>query len=255
MLDNGADIGIALDGDADRLIVVDELGRKIDGDQLMATMALFMQSRGRLSHNKVVATVMSNLGLERFLKSQGIELARTAVGDRYVVEAMRKDDLALGGEQSGHLIIHDFATTGDGLLAALQILAVLKQSGKPASEALYHFEPVPQILENVRFQSGGMSAAAILDQAQVKEALDQANSTLASGAAFWCGHRAPSLLFASWPKEMINPASRKLSAIFAVSLRARRNLRELPKRSIDFSPAPAYCIRVYHREIIISDYE
>lgn len=179
VLDNVADIGIALDGDADRLIVVDELGRKIDGDQLMATMAVFMKSRGRLSGNRVVATVMSNLGLERFFKDEGIELVRTAVGDRYVVEAMRKNDLALGGEQSGHLIIHDFATTGDGLLAALQILAVLKQSGKPASEALYHFEPVPQILQNVRFEAGGLSASSILDQEQVKEALNQANTDLA----------------------------------------------------------------------------
>lgn len=179
VLDHNADIGIALDGDADRLIVVDEKGRKIDGDQLMATLALFMKSRGRLKHDRIAATVMSNLGLERFLQKQGIGLERTNVGDRYVVEAMREQELELGGEQSGHLIIHDFATTGDGLLAALQILAVVKQSGKPASEALYHFTPVPQLLQNVRFAAGGVSAAAILDQEQVVSALDQANRTLA----------------------------------------------------------------------------
>ena len=179
VLDHRADIGIALDGDADRLIVIDELGRKIDGDQLMATMALYMKSRGRLLNDQVVATVMSNLGLERFLRTQGIELVRTAVGDRYVVEKMREHDLSLGGEQSGHLVISDFATTGDGLLAALQILAVVKASGLPASKALYHFDPVPQILQNVRFTAAGKSAAMILDHDHVKDALDQANLTLA----------------------------------------------------------------------------
>ncbi len=179
VLDHNANIGIALDGDADRLIVVDEKGRKIDGDQLMATLALFMQSRGRLTNNKVVATVMSNLGLERCLKKNGIELARTAVGDRYVVEKMRADNLALGGEQSGHIVMSDFGTTGDGLLAALQILAVVKEKNIPASEALTHFQPVPQILQNVRFEGTALNASAILDKDAVKAALAQAEETLA----------------------------------------------------------------------------
>ena len=154
VLEHKADVGIALDGDADRLIMVDEAGRKIDGDQLMAALAVALQEKGQLEDDTVVATVMSNLGLERFLGSKGIALHRTAVGDRYVSEAMRKGGYNLGGEQSGHIVLSDYSTTGDGLLAALQLLAVLKQKGQKASVALNCFTPAPQILKNVRYQTG-----------------------------------------------------------------------------------------------------
>ena len=150
---SGADIGLALDGDADRLIVVDEKGRLIDGDQLMALIALDYQRRGILK-GSVVATVMSNLGFERRLKEVGIDLVRTQVGDRYVLEAMRERDCNVGGEQSGHIILADYSTTGDGLVAALQVLAAVVDSGKPASEVLDQFQPVPQLLKNVRFNGG-----------------------------------------------------------------------------------------------------
>ena len=151
---SGADIGIALDGDADRLIVVDEKGRIIDGDQMMALVALDLQRRGELRGGSVVATVMSNLGLERRLEKEGIGLIRTAVGDRYVLEAMREKECNVGGEQSGHIILSDHSTTGDGLVAALQVLAALVDSGKPSSEVLHLFDPVPQLLKNVRFNGG-----------------------------------------------------------------------------------------------------
>jgi phosphoglucosamine mutase len=151
---SGAAIGIALDGDADRLIVVDELGHVVDGDQLMATIASGWARRGRLANGGLVATVMSNLGLERHLAAQGIKLIRTQVGDRYVLEAMRAQGYNVGGEQSGHIILSDYATTGDGLVAALQILAELVESGLPASALLHRFEPLPQLLKNVRFKGG-----------------------------------------------------------------------------------------------------
>jgi len=150
---SGADIGLALDGDADRLIVVDEQGRLIDGDQLMALIALDYQRRGILK-GAVIATVMSNLGFERRLQEAGIELVRTQVGDRYVLEAMRERGCNVGGEQSGHIILTDHSTTGDGLVAALQVLAAVVDSGKRASEVLDQFEPVPQLLKNVRFNGG-----------------------------------------------------------------------------------------------------
>ncbi|HEU5067726.1 MAG TPA: phosphoglucosamine mutase [Sphingomicrobium sp.] len=150
---SGADIGLALDGDADRLIVVDEQGRLIDGDQLMALIALDYQRRGILK-GAVVATVMSNLGFERRLEEAGIELVRTQVGDRYVLEAMREHGCNVGGEQSGHIILTDHSTTGDGLVAALQVLAAVVDSGKRASEVLDQFQPVPQLLKNVRFNGG-----------------------------------------------------------------------------------------------------
>jgi len=150
---SGADIGLALDGDADRLIVVDEKGRLIDGDQLMALIALDYQRRGILK-GSVVATVMSNLGFERRLQEAGIDLVRTQVGDRYVLEAMRERGCNVGGEQSGHIILTDHSTTGDGLVAALQVLAAVVDSGKPASEVLDQFQPVPQLLKNVRFNGG-----------------------------------------------------------------------------------------------------
>ena len=149
-----ADIGIALDGDADRLIVVDEKGRVVDGDQLMAAIAGGWARAGRLQGGGLVATVMSNLGLERHLATQGLELIRTKVGDRYVLEAMRRQGYNVGGEQSGHIILSDYATTGDGLVAALQVLAEIRRSGEPASRVLHRFDPLPQLLKNVRFAGG-----------------------------------------------------------------------------------------------------
>ena len=154
VLETRADIGIALDGDADRLIVVDERGRVIDGDQLMATIAEGWARSGRLKGDGLVATVMSNLGLERHLAAQGLGLVRTKVGDRHVLERMRSSGYNVGGEQSGHIILSDYATTGDGLVAALQVLAEVKRAGQPASEVLHRFEAVPQILKNVRFAGG-----------------------------------------------------------------------------------------------------
>ena len=154
VVETGAQLGIALDGDADRLIVVDEKGHVVDGDQLMATIASSWARAGRLKGGGLVATVMSNLGLERHLATQGIGLIRTKVGDRHVLEAMRAQGYNVGGEQSGHIILSDYATTGDGLVAALQILAELARSGVPASELLHRFEPLPQLLKNVRFAGG-----------------------------------------------------------------------------------------------------
>jgi phosphoglucosamine mutase len=149
-----ADIGIALDGDADRVLVVDEKGHLVDGDQLMGVVARSWQDDGRLSQPGVVATVMSNLGLERYLGGLGLGLVRTAVGDRYVLEHMREHGYNLGGEQSGHIIMSDYTTTGDGLIAALQLLAVVKRLDKPVSEVCHCFEPLPQILKNVRYKNG-----------------------------------------------------------------------------------------------------
>ena len=154
VVEHGADLGIALDGDADRLILVDEKGEVVDGDQIIALIARSWHRSGRLKGGGVVATVMSNLGLQRMLEAEKLTLERTRVGDRYVVEQMRAFDMNLGGEQSGHIIMTDYATTGDGLIAALQVLAVLVQSGRPASEACKVFEPLPQLLQNVRFVGG-----------------------------------------------------------------------------------------------------
>lgn len=151
---SGADIGIALDGDADRVIIVDERGQLVDGDQLMALITLAQARDGRLRGGGLVATVMSNLGLERLLTGHGLTLARAKVGDRYVLETMRGQGFNVGGEQSGHIILSDHGTTGDGLVAALQVLAELVISGKPASTLLRLFEPVPQLLKNVRFSGG-----------------------------------------------------------------------------------------------------
>ncbi len=149
-----ADIGIALDGDADRVIIVDEKGQVVDGDQLMAVIAKSWKDDGRLSKPGVVATIMSNLGLERYLGGIGLTLARTAVGDRYVLEHMREHGFNIGGEQSGHMILSDYSTTGDGLVAALQVLAMVKKLGKPVSKVCHLFDPLPQILKNVRYKSG-----------------------------------------------------------------------------------------------------
>ncbi|KQW29270.1 phosphoglucosamine mutase [Rhizobium sp. Root274] len=169
-----ADIGIALDGDADRVIIVDENGTVIDGDQLMAVVAETWAQDGTLRGDGIVATVMSNLGLERFLGDKGLSLARTKVGDRYVVEHMRSHNFNVGGEQSGHIVLSDYGTTGDGLVAALQILAAVKRTGKTVSEICHRFDPVPQLLRNVRF-SGGKP----LEDAAVKQAIADAESELA----------------------------------------------------------------------------
>lgn len=149
-----ADIGIALDGDADRVILVDEKGQVVDGDQLMAVIAKSWKDDGRLSKSGIVATIMSNLGLERYLGGIGLQLERTAVGDRYVLEHMREHGYNIGGEQSGHMILSDYSTTGDGLVAALQVLAVVKKLNLPVSEVCHLFDPLPQVLKNVRYKSG-----------------------------------------------------------------------------------------------------
>ncbi|MDE1900421.1 MAG: phosphoglucosamine mutase [Alphaproteobacteria bacterium] len=173
-----ADIGIALDGDADRLIMADEKGRRIDGDQLMALIAHSWAKAGRLRGNALVATVMSNLGLERYLTAQGIGMHRTPVGDRYVIEAMRAHGCNVGGEQSGHIVLKDYNTTGDGLVAALQILAVVRDSGRKASEACTLFTPVPQILQNVR------APGAVLEQDAVRAVIARAEKELGANGRF-----------------------------------------------------------------------
>jgi phosphoglucosamine mutase len=172
-----ADIGIALDGDADRVLIVDENGAVIDGDQLMALIAESWAADKMLRGDGIVATVMSNLGLERFLGGIGLSLARTKVGDRYVVEHMRQNDFNVGGEQSGHIVLSDFATTGDGLVAALQVMACVQRMGRPVSEVCRRFEPVPQVLKNVRHSGGNP-----LDDAHVKAAIADAESTLGNAA-------------------------------------------------------------------------
>lgn len=156
-----ADIGIGLDGDADRVVIADEKGRVVNGDQLMALIAASWQESGKLAAGGIVATVMSNLGLERYLAGLKLSLARTDVGDRYVVEHMRKHGFNVGGEQSGHIVLSDYATTGDGLVAALQVLAVLVQSGRSVSEISRRFEPVPQVLRNARLKSRGPLAESV----------------------------------------------------------------------------------------------
>jgi phosphoglucosamine mutase len=172
---SGAQIGIALDGDADRLIVVDEHGKVIDGDQLMALVAGNWARDGRLKGGGLVATVMSNLGLERYLQGRNLTLERAGVGDRYVLEKMRSGGFNLGGEQSGHIIMGDYGTTGDGLVAALQILAALVEADQPASKTLHLFDPVPQLLKNVRYERG----AKPLDLPHVQDAIAEAEAKLA----------------------------------------------------------------------------
>ena len=173
---HGADLGIALDGDADRLVMSDQNGELIDGDQLMALIAESWLAQGRLKNGGVVATVMSNLGLERRLNDCGLKLERTAVGDRYVLEKMRAEGYNVGGEQSGHIILSDYATTGDGLIAALQVLSVIAESGEPASEICRRFEPLPQLLRNVRTRDRGA-----LDHADVRRAIAGAEQRLGDG--------------------------------------------------------------------------
>ncbi|QFS83286.1 Phosphoglucosamine mutase [Roseivivax sp. THAF40] len=176
VLAEGADLGICLDGDADRVVLIDETGAVADGDQIMALMAARWAEEDRLRDGTLVATVMSNLGLERFLEGRGLKLMRTGVGDRYVVEAMRRGGWNLGGEQSGHIVMTDYATTGDGLMAALQFLAEMVRSGKPAHDLVKTFEKVPQLLKNVRFAPG----AAPLELAEVKTCIRDAEATLGS---------------------------------------------------------------------------
>ena len=176
VVEEKADLGLALDGDADRLIIVDEKGQKIDGDQIMALLAVSMKERAALAKDTLVATVMSNLGLERYLKTKNITLERTAVGDRYVVERMRSAGFNLGGEQSGHVVLSDFGTTGDGLLAAMQVLSVIQKSGKKTSEVCNLFTPLPQILKNVRYNVGKQP----LDNEDVKAAIASAEKTLSN---------------------------------------------------------------------------
>ena len=174
---HGAHLGIALDGDADRVVLSDEQGQLIDGDQLMALIGDLWHRSGQLKGGGIVATVMSNLGLERFLARRGLATIRTNVGDRYVLEHMRRDGFNVGGEQSGHIILSDHSTTGDGLVAALQVLAALVQSGKPASEMLRLFTPLPQVLKNVRV--AGASVVDVLADAAVVAAIAAGEARLA----------------------------------------------------------------------------
>ncbi len=169
VVEQGADLGICLDGDADRLMIIDETGKVADGDQLMGLIATRMAAEGRLEGKTLVATVMSNLGLERHMESNGLKLLRTNVGDRYVVEAMRAGGYNLGGEQSGHIVLRDYVTTGDGLIAALQFLRAMVDTGQKASELAQVFEPVPQLLVNVRFTAGSAPLEATPVQAAIKE--------------------------------------------------------------------------------------
>ncbi len=175
VVEQGADIGICLDGDADRVMLIDETGKVADGDQLMALFATEWAAEGRLAKDTLVATVMSNLGLERYLEAQGLHLLRTAVGDRYVVEAMRSGGYNLGGEQSGHIVMTDWATTGDGLLAGLHFLAAMVGTGKRASELAAVFETIPQMLKNVRYQAGKTP----LEDKNVRKVIEEAEGTLA----------------------------------------------------------------------------
>jgi len=170
---HGADVGIALDGDADRLILADENGQVVDGDQLMAAIGDYWAESGALRGGGIVATVMSNLGLERHLASKGLELIRTQVGDRYVVEHMRQHGFNIGGEQSGHIVMSDFGTTGDGLVAALQVLALVVAEDRPVSEVCRRFQPVPQVLKNVRY-----SGPSPLETARINNAIQAQRSRL-----------------------------------------------------------------------------
>ncbi len=174
VIETRADIGIALDGDADRLIICDEKGKIIDGDQVMATIATNWHETGKMKGDALVATVMSNLGLEDHMKSMGLRLERTAVGDRYVVAAMQEMGCNIGGEQSGHIVLSDFNTTGDGLVAALQVLAVLTEKGRPVSNLFKSFDPYPQLLKNVRYNEGDDP----LSDKNVKQAISDGESSL-----------------------------------------------------------------------------
>ncbi len=182
-----ADIGIALDGDADRVIIADEQGKIVDGDQLLALIARTWGAKGRVKGGGVVSTVMANLGLERYLKNLGLGLARTPVGDRYVIAQMREHGYNIGGEPSGHIILSDYTTTGDGFLTALQILACVSEEGLPVSEVCNCFEPVPQLLRNITFKG-----EKPLANPKVKKAIEAAQTELNGCGRLWCAHRAPS---------------------------------------------------------------
>ena len=173
---HGADLGIALDGDADRVVIADERGALVDGDQIMGLVAEHWNRNARLRGAGVVATVMSNLGLERYLDAHGLRLERTPVGDRHVVEAMREKDFNVGGEQSGHIVLSDYSTTGDGLIAALQVLAAVVEARRPASQVCRVFEPLPQLLRNVSVNGG-----APLEAEAVKKAIAAGQRKLGSG--------------------------------------------------------------------------
>jgi len=173
VVEEGADLGIALDGDADRVMIIDEKGKVIDGDQIMGLIASHWAKEDLLQGGSLVATVMSNLGLERYLSAQNINLVRTQVGDRYVMEHMRENNCNLGGEQSGHIIMSDYGTTGDGLVAALQVMKIVKQQGKPASEVCDLFETVPQLLKNVQYKN-----ESPLEDAEVQAAILEAENRL-----------------------------------------------------------------------------
>ena len=173
---HGANLGIALDGDADRVLIADENGALVDGDQILGLIAGDWAENGRLASGGIVSTVMSNLGLETFLQGKGLNLVRTQVGDRYVVEYMRAHDFNVGGEQSGHIVLRDYSTTGDGLIAALQVLAVVVNAGKPASQICRVFDPLPQKLQNVRFNSGKP-----LEDKAVKKAIKDGENRLGAG--------------------------------------------------------------------------
>jgi len=168
-----ADIGIALDGDADRVLIADERGHIVDGDQLLAVIAQSFKEDGRLAKPIIAGTVMSNLGLERYLSSIGIALVRSQVGDRYVLEQMREQGLNVGGEQSGHIILSDYTTTGDGFVAALQILAVVRKQGQPVSKVCHRFDALPQLLKNVRYKNGQP-----LDDVKVRSAITEAEQRI-----------------------------------------------------------------------------
>ena len=173
VLEYRADIGIALDGDADRVLISDERGRLVDGDQILATIATAMKKDGRLRGGGIVSTVMGNMGLEKYLGHHGLSLIRTKVGDRYVVEAMRENDMNLGGEPSGHVVLSDYATTGDGLVTALQVLGLVVEEDRPVSEVCHRFDPFPSLLKNVRYKGSDP-----LEEDSVKAAIAEANETL-----------------------------------------------------------------------------
>ena len=178
VVETGADVGVALDGDADRLIMCDETGKIIDGDQLLGLMATSWSAQDRLSGGGIVATVMSNLGLERYLEGHDLHLVRTQVGDRHVASRMRADGYNVGGEQSGHLLMTQYSPTGDGTMAAIQILAEIKRQGRPASEVLNVFEPVPQILKNVRY-----SGESPMTHPKLLKAIETAQADFAGAGA------------------------------------------------------------------------
>ncbi len=204
VVEEGAHVGIAFDGDADRVVFADETGHLIDGDQIMALIATDWEERGLLKGKGLVATLMSNLGLERYLENRGISLIRTAVGDRYVAERMRKEGYNVGGEQSGHVILSDYATAGDGLLTALQVLTVLTSKQKPASQVLKLFTSFPQILKNIRL------SPSLLKLPDVERIFEEARLTLGKNGRLGFAPLEPNLCFELWRKEKIENKQKML---------------------------------------------